>query len=191
CDAFFGQRILVARLRGGQEMKILQPFVADERLWQFSHAVNDIDEIEDHAPLGAQHPSAIAKAAIEIDDDDLVARVCDRSAERRSRGRLADATFTCRHNHDPGRFLVIHLHDLSLASSSPKSSVYCRRARLEPARYARCPRFRQQSCNGSRWPAIRPRSGGKRYGHGGCPGRTPLPAPVCRPHSQSILTLSP
>jgi hypothetical protein len=75
-------------------MKIFQPFVADERLGQLRHSVDDIDQIEDHAPLGAEHQIEIAKADIEIDDDDLVARVCERSAERRGRGRLADATFT-------------------------------------------------------------------------------------------------
>ena len=72
-DALLGQGVLVARLRGRQQKEILQTLVANERLRQFCYAVDDIDQIEDDAPLGTQNKVEVAEADVEIDDDDPVA----------------------------------------------------------------------------------------------------------------------
>ena len=92
-DALFGQRVLVAGLRGGKQIQSFQPLVANERLRQLGHAVDDVDQIEDHAPLGAQHQVEVAQPDIEIDDDDFRAVMGESGAQRSRRRRLADAAF--------------------------------------------------------------------------------------------------
>ena len=58
-------------------MEIFQPLVTDQRLRQLCHPMNNVDQIEDHAPLRAHHQVEIAKADVEIDDDDLLPFLCE------------------------------------------------------------------------------------------------------------------
>ena len=89
-----GERVLVARLRGRQQAEIVQPFVANERLRQLGDAVDDVDQVEDDAPLGAEHEVQVPQADVEIDHHDLVAAPGQRRTERRRRSGFADAAFT-------------------------------------------------------------------------------------------------
>ena len=66
-DALFGERVLVAGLRGRQQPQILQPLVADQRLRQFGDALHDVDQVEHHAALGAHHQIEVAQADVEVD----------------------------------------------------------------------------------------------------------------------------
>ena len=70
-DPVFGQRVLVAGLRCGKQVQSLQALVANERLRKLCHAVDDVDQIKDHASLGSQHEVEVAQPDIEIDDDDF------------------------------------------------------------------------------------------------------------------------
>ena len=92
-DALLGERVLVAGLRSRKQKEILQALVANERLRQLGHAVDDVDQIKDDAPLGAQHQVEVAQADVEIDDHDLLAVVGQRGAQRSRRRGLADAAF--------------------------------------------------------------------------------------------------
>ena len=103
-DALVGQRVLVAGLRCRQQVQILQALVADQRLRQFRHAVDDIDQVEHHAALGAHHQVEIAQADVEIDDDDLLAVLGERGAQCSRRRGLADAAFAGCHDYDMSHF---------------------------------------------------------------------------------------
>jgi hypothetical protein len=81
-DAVFGQRILVAGLRRRKQAEILEPLVADQRLRQLGDAVDDVDQVEDHPPLGAHHQVEIAQPDVEIDDADFFPLLGQRSAKR-------------------------------------------------------------------------------------------------------------
>ena len=89
-DALFGQRVLVAGLRGRQQPEILQPLVADQRLRQLCDALHHVDEVEHDAAFGAHDEVEVAQADVEIDDHDLVAALRQRSPHRGGRGGLAD-----------------------------------------------------------------------------------------------------
>ena len=95
-DAFVGQRVLVAGLRGRQQIERLEPLVADQRLRQLGVALHDVDQVVDDAALGAHHEIEVAQADVEVDDDDALARLGERRAERRRRRRLADAALAGR-----------------------------------------------------------------------------------------------
>ena len=97
-----GERVLVARLRGRQQAELVEPLVADERLRQLGVALDDVDEVEDDAPLGAHHEVEVAQADVEIDHHDLVAALRQRRAERRRRGGLADAALARCHDQNFG-----------------------------------------------------------------------------------------
>ena len=90
-DALVGQRVLVARLRGRQHGEVRDALVADQRLGELGVALHDIDEIVDDAPLGAHDEIEIAQADVEIDQRDILSALGERDAQRRRRGRLADA----------------------------------------------------------------------------------------------------
>ncbi|MGY4375689.1 hypothetical protein ACVWZ3_003328 [Bradyrhizobium sp. i1.3.6] len=89
-DALFRQRVLVAGLRGRQQPEILQPLVADQRLRQLCDTLHHVDEIEHDAAFGAHDEVEVAQADVEIDDDDLVAALRQRSPQRGGRRGLAD-----------------------------------------------------------------------------------------------------
>ena len=99
-DAFFRQRVLVARLRGRQQVKVLEPLVANERLRQLGHALHDVDQVEDDTALGTHHQVKVAQADVEVDDRDFLVHLRQRCAQRCRRGRLANATLARRyHDH--------------------------------------------------------------------------------------------
>ena len=101
-DALLGERVLVARLRGRQQMQRLDALVADQRLRQLGVALHDVDEVVDDAPLGAHDEVEVAQPDVEIDDDDVLARLRQRCAERRRGGRLADAALARSHDQNLG-----------------------------------------------------------------------------------------
>ena len=103
-DTLVGQRVLVAGLRCRQEIQILQALVADQRLRQFCDTVDDIDQVEHDAALGAQHQVEIAQADVEVDDDDLLAVLGKRCAQCSRRRGLADAAFAGCHDYDMSHF---------------------------------------------------------------------------------------
>ena len=92
-DAVLGERVLVAGLRGREEVERLQPLVPDQRLRQFGLALDDVDEVEDDAALGPEDEVEIAQAHVEIDDRDPVAGRRQRRTDRGGRRGLADAAF--------------------------------------------------------------------------------------------------
>ena len=92
-DAVFGEGVLVARLRGRQQIEIFQPLVANERLRQLRDAVDDVDQIEHHASFGAEHQVEVAQPDIEVDDDDLLALLGKSGTQRGRRRGFADAAF--------------------------------------------------------------------------------------------------
>ncbi len=101
-DAVLGERVLVPRLRGGEQEERIDALVANERLRQLGHALDDVDQVVDHAPLGPHEEIEIAQADIEVDDGDPLAAARESRAERSGRGCLADATLTGRHHQHVG-----------------------------------------------------------------------------------------
>ena len=55
------QRILVARLRGREDIEAVVALVLDQRLVEFGVAVDDIDEIEDHPALATHDQVEVAQ----------------------------------------------------------------------------------------------------------------------------------
>ena len=58
----------------GSRCSVSTPLVADQRLRQLGVALDDVDEVVDHAPLGAHDQVEVAQADVEVDDDDVLAR---------------------------------------------------------------------------------------------------------------------
>ncbi len=90
-DADGVEGVLVPRLRGGQKEERLEPLVADQGLVELGVALDDVDEVVDHAALGTHDEVEIAQADVEVDHGDAIAPLRQRRAERRCRCRLADA----------------------------------------------------------------------------------------------------
>ncbi len=105
-DAFVGQRVLVAGLRGGEQIEGLHPLVADQRLLQLRVALRDIDEVVDDAALGAEHEIEIAQPDVEIDHADPIAAFGERGADRSGRGRLADASLARGNDDDLAHWVI-------------------------------------------------------------------------------------
>ena len=78
--ARLGQRVLVAGLGGRQQVQLVDPPVADQRLGQLGVALDDIDQIEDDPALGPHDQVEIAQADIEIDDHDILPGLRQRGA---------------------------------------------------------------------------------------------------------------
>ncbi len=68
----FGQRVLVARLRGRKQVEGLETLVPDQRLRKLGVALHHIDQIEDDASLRPHDQVEVAQAHVEIDEDDLL-----------------------------------------------------------------------------------------------------------------------
>jgi hypothetical protein len=62
-------------------------------LRQFGDAVDHVDQVKDHTAFGAHHQIKIPEADIEVDDNDLIAKVGKRGTQRSGRRGLADAAF--------------------------------------------------------------------------------------------------
>ena len=54
--------------------RVFKALVADQRLRELGVALDDVDEVVDHAALGAEDQIEIAQADVEIDHGDAVAR---------------------------------------------------------------------------------------------------------------------
>ena len=65
-------------------------------------ALDDVDEVEDDAALGAHDEIEVAQADVEIDHHDVLAALRQRGAERRRRRRLADAALAGCHDQNLG-----------------------------------------------------------------------------------------
>jgi hypothetical protein len=91
-DAFFGQRILVAGLRGGKDEEVVAVLVLDQGLVEVGLAIHDVDEVVDHAALASHDEVEVAQAHVEVDDRGLEAAQCEAGGNARAGGGLADAT---------------------------------------------------------------------------------------------------
>ena len=67
-DAFFGEGVFVAGLRGGQDVEVFDALVFDERLFQAGFAVDDVDEVVNDAAFDAHDEVEVAQADVEVDD---------------------------------------------------------------------------------------------------------------------------
>ncbi len=130
-DAIGGQRILVARLRGRQQRQVVDSLVADQCLGKLGVALNDVDQVEHHAPLRAHHQVQIAQPYIEVDDNHVLALLCQRGTERRRRCRLADAALSGCHDKYRGHLFLLFGSQSSVASiiASPASHACTGRPR--------------------------------------------------------------
>jgi hypothetical protein len=72
-DAFFGQRVLVARLGGRQDEEVLAVLVLDQGLVQVGFTVHHIDQVVHHATFAAHDEVEVAQAHVEVDDGGLEA----------------------------------------------------------------------------------------------------------------------
>ena len=81
--AFFGQRVLVARLRGGEQVERVDALVANQRLAEVRVALRDVDEVEHHAAFGAHDEIEVAQADVEVDDRDLLPGLRESGADGR------------------------------------------------------------------------------------------------------------
>ena len=93
-DALGGQRVLVARLRGRQQVQRVDALIADQRLRELGVALRHVDEIKDDPPLRAHHQIEIAQSDIEIDDANAASALRERDAKRRGRGGFAYTTLS-------------------------------------------------------------------------------------------------
>src|SRR6202020_1114555 len=93
-DALCGQRVLVARLRGREQVQSVDALIADQRLRELGVALCDVDEVKDDSALGAHHQIEIAEPDIEIDDADALSALRERDAKRRGRGGFAYTTLS-------------------------------------------------------------------------------------------------
>jgi hypothetical protein len=73
-------------------MQVFQPLVANECLGKFCDAVNHVDQIKDHAALGAEHEIKVSQADVEINHDNFGAILSQSSAQCSSRRCLANPT---------------------------------------------------------------------------------------------------
>src|SRR4029079_14473188 len=92
-DAVLGQRIFVARLRGGKEEQRVDPFVANKRLSELRGPLHDVNQVVDHASFRAHEEVEIAQADVEIDHRDSLASARQSRTKGRGRCCLADAAF--------------------------------------------------------------------------------------------------
>lgn len=71
--AVLRERILVARLAGGQHEQVVALLVLDEGLVQVGLALDHVDEVIHHAALAAHDEVQVAQADVEVDHCGLVA----------------------------------------------------------------------------------------------------------------------
>jgi hypothetical protein len=92
-DAFFGQRVLVAGLRGGQHVQVVAVLVLDQRLGQRGFAVDDIDQVINDAAFATHDQVEVAQADVEVDDGGLEATQGETGGKAGAGGGLADPAF--------------------------------------------------------------------------------------------------
>src|SRR5574343_158046 len=103
-DPGFGQRILVAGLRGRQHEQIVAVLVLDHRLGQRRFAVDHVDQVIDHAAFAAHDQVEVAQADVEVDHGRLETAQGEAGREAGAGGGLADATLAGGHGNDAGHF---------------------------------------------------------------------------------------
>jgi hypothetical protein len=121
-DAVVGQRVLVAGLRRRQQPQGLEPLVADQRLGQFCHALDHVDEVEDDAALRSQHQVEVAQPHVEIDDRDVLPGLGEGGADRGGGRGLADTAFTRCDHEDLGH--VRYLPHLSIQRCNRQDMIF-------------------------------------------------------------------
>jgi hypothetical protein len=103
-DAVLGQRVLVARLRGGEDEQVVAVLVLDQRLVQARLAIDDVDQVVHDATLAAHDEVEVAQADVEVDDRGLEAAQGESRGECRAGGGLADAALAGRYYDDSHGF---------------------------------------------------------------------------------------
>jgi hypothetical protein len=101
-DAFLRQRVLVARLAGGQHEQVVALFVLDERLVQVGLALDHVDEVIHHAAFAAHDEVEVAQADVKVDHGSLVAAQGEAGGKAGTGGGLAHATLAGGHDDDFG-----------------------------------------------------------------------------------------
>jgi hypothetical protein len=110
--AFLRQGFLVSGLRGGQHEQVFALLVLDQGLVQIGFALDDIDEVIDHAALAAHDQIEIAQTHIEVNHCGLVAAQCEAGCEAGAGGGLADTAFARGHDDDFGHVCTIPLRQM-------------------------------------------------------------------------------
>src|SRR5690606_29685757 len=99
-DALFGQRVLVAGLRGGQDEQVLAVPVLDECLIELGLAIDDVDQVVYDATLAAHDQVEVAQADVEVDDGGLEAPQREAGGEGGTGGGLAHTTLAGGYDDD-------------------------------------------------------------------------------------------
>ena len=110
-NAFEGQSLFVAGLRGGQDVELAAALVFDQGLIEIGFALDDVDEVIHHAPLAAQNEVEIAQAHVEVDDRRAKAAFRQSHGEGTGGGGLADAALA-RSNYDDSCQVSLPAHRL-------------------------------------------------------------------------------
>ena len=100
------QGILIPRLRRGQDVEAIDPFVLDQSLVQAGIPVDHIDEIENDPALAAHDQIEITQPYVEIDDGGFETLQGQPGTEGCGGGGLTNTAFTRSHNDDSGQFLT-------------------------------------------------------------------------------------
>src|SRR5690606_6628772 len=90
-DAFLGEGVLVAGLRGSQHVQVVEALVLDQGLLEGGLAVDDVDEVVHHAPLATHDQVEVPQADVEVDHGGLVAATGQADGDAGAGGGLADA----------------------------------------------------------------------------------------------------
>jgi hypothetical protein len=122
-DAFFGQGVLVAGLRGGQDEEVVAVLVLDQGLVEVGLAVDHVDQVVHHAALAAHDEVEVAQADVEVDHRGLEAAQREAGGNAGAGGGFADAALAGRYYDDachdvPFRFLTPLQLDWSAMISS-------------------------------------------------------------------------
>ena len=90
----------LSRVWGGrQQMQLVDPPVADQRLSELGVALHDIDQVEHDAALSPHHQVEISQADVEIDHHHVLARLRQRRTQGRRRRGLSHAALAGRNHH--------------------------------------------------------------------------------------------
>ncbi|SMH66303.1 protein of unknown function [Acidithiobacillus ferrivorans] len=87
---------------GGQHVKILTALILDERLLQFSLALDDIDEIVHNPSLTAHDQVEVAQPYVEVDNDGAMAAQGEAAGKGGTGGGFADPTLSGSDDNDFG-----------------------------------------------------------------------------------------
>ncbi len=98
--AFFGQRVFVTGLAGGQYVQVLKALVLDQGLLQVGFTVDHVDEVIHHAAFAAHDQVEVTQADVEVDDNCLVAAQSETGTDSGAGGGLTHTTLAgCNHEN--------------------------------------------------------------------------------------------